>query len=387
MDGTVSRGDRKCFHVDWQTWRRRQATSQSTHSHPHFCSSGSGVFRRIEGTQSTLAELLAAEADAAVERSPEDLREVGNYVVALEYGTGRLKTLPLSLRFVRELHEKLMSGVRGQHATPGEFRRSQNWIGPSGATLAQASYVPSPPVSLGEHLSTWENFLHDRMLPPLVHAALMDYQFEAIHPFLDGNGRVGRLLITIELCERNLLPAPFLYLSAFFDTTRSEYYGGLRAVTEEGDWGRWLQYFLNGVARQAEDALGRAEQTNKLLEQWRQKLASDAHAKVAFQMLELLGGNPFLTPRGAKQRLDLAYNTVMRAIEQLERRGIVKEVSGAKRDRVYCAKRLLQIFEAPHNSDLQGVLKDHLKTSIKQKQRASSTTCGKTCSKQRCQQR
>jgi Fic family protein len=302
---------------------------------------------RIEGTQSTLGELLAAEAGAAVERSPEDLREVGNYVVPLEYGIERLKALPLSLRFVRELHEKLMSGVRGQHATPGEFRHSQNWIGPPGATLAQASYVPPPPASLGEYLSTWQRFLQDRMLPPLVHAALMHYQFEAIHPFLDGNGRVGRLLITIELCERNLLPAPFLYLSAFFDATRSEYYGGLRGVTEEGDWGRWLQYFLNGVARQAEDALGRAERTNKLLEQWRHKLASDAHARVAFQMLELLGANPFLTPRGAQQWLDLAYNTIMRAIGQLERRGIVKEVSGAKRDRVYCAKRLLQIFEEP----------------------------------------
>ena len=302
---------------------------------------------RIEGTQSTLGELLAAEAGAAVERSPDDLREVGNYVVALEYGIERLKTLPLSLRLVRELHEKLMAGVRGQHATPGEFRRTQNWIGRAGATLAQATYVPPPPDSLGEHLSAWEKFLHDQMLPPLIHAALAHYQFEAIHPFLDGNGRVGRLLITIELCERNVLPAPFLYLSAFLDATRADYYGGLRGITEGGDWDGWLQYFLNGVARQAEDALSRAERTNKLLEQWRHKLASDTHAKVAFQMVELLGANPFLTPRGAQQRLGLAYNTVMRAIRQLEEQGMVKEVSGGKRDRVYCAKKLLQIFEEP----------------------------------------
>ena len=300
---------------------------------------------RIEGTQSTLGELLAAEAGAAVERSPDDLREVGNYVVALEYGIERLKTLPLSLRLVRELHEKLMTGVRGQHATPGEFRRTQNWIGRPGATLAQATYVPPPPDTLGEHLSAWEKFLHDQMLPPLIHAALAHYQFEAIHPFLDGNGRVGRLLITIELCERNVLPAPFLYLSAFFDATRSDYYGGLRGITEGADWDGWLQYFLNGVARQAEDALSRAERTNKLLEQWRHKLASDSHAKVAFQMVDMLGANPFLTPRGAQQRLGLAYNTVMRAIGQLEKRGMVKEVSGGKRDRVYCAKKLLQIFE------------------------------------------
>jgi len=302
---------------------------------------------RIEGTRSTLGELLAAEAGAAVERSPEDLREVGNYVVALEYGIERLKTLPLSLRLVRELHEKLMTDVRGQHATPGEFRRSQNWIGPPGATLAQATYVPPPPDSLGEHLSAWETFLHNRMLPPLIHAALVHYQFEAIHPFLDGNGRVGRLLITLELCERNLLPAPFLYLSAFFDATRAEYYRGLRGVSEHGDWVGWLQYFLNGVARQAEDALNRAERANKLLERWRNKLASEAHAKVAFQLVDLLGANPFLTPRGAQERLGVAYNTVMRAITQLQKQDIIKEVSGATRDRVYCARKLLQIFEEP----------------------------------------
>jgi len=302
---------------------------------------------RIEGTQSTLGELLAAEAGAAVERSPEDLREVGNYVVALEYGIERLKTLPLSLRLVRELHEKLMTGVRGQHATPGEFRRTQNWIGPPGATLAQATYVPPPPDSLLEHLSGWEKFLHDRMLPPLIHAALAHYQFEAIHPFLDGNGRVGRLLITLELCERNVLPAPFLYLSAFFDATRAKYYEALRGISENNAWAGWLQYFLNGVARQAEDALGRAESANKLLETWRRKLAGDPHARVAFRVVDLLGANPFLTPRGAQERLHVAYNTVMRAIGQLEKQRIISEVSGAKRDRVYCAKKLLQIFEDP----------------------------------------
>lgn len=302
---------------------------------------------RIEGTRSTLGELLAAEAGAAVERSPDDLREVGNYVVALEYGIERIKTLPLSLRLVRELHEKLMAGVRGQHATPGEFRRTQNWIGRPGDTLAQAAYVPPPPDALGQHLAAWEQFLHDRMLPPLVHAALSHYQFEAIHPFLDGNGRVGRLLITLELCERDILPAPLLYLSAFFEATRAEYYGGLRAVSESGDWAGWLHYFLNGVARQAEDALSRAERINALLTRWREGLAGDAGAKVAFQMVDILGANPFITARGVEQRLGVVYNTVMRAIGQLEKRGIVQEISGARRDRVYCAKGLLAILEEP----------------------------------------
>jgi len=214
-------------------------------------------------------------------------------------------------------------------------------------TLAQASYVPPPPDSLGECLSAWEKFLHDRMLPPLVHAALAHYQFETIHPFLDGNGRVGRLLITLELCERDVLPAPLLYLSAFFEATRADYYDGLRGISERGDWAGWLQYFLNGVARQAEDALSRAERINGLLTRWRDKLAGDAGAKVAFQMAELLGANPFVTARGVEQRLGIAYNTVMRAIGQLEKQGIVKEVSGAKRDRVYCAKKLLDILEEP----------------------------------------
>lgn len=302
---------------------------------------------RIEGTQSTLGELLAAEAGAAVERSPEDLREVGNYVTALEYGIERLKTLPLSLRLVRELHEKLMTGVRGQHAAPGEFRRTQNWIGAPGDTLAQAAYVPPPPDTLADHLSAWEGFLHDRMLPPLVHAALAHYQFEAIHPFLDGNGRVGRLLITLELCERDVLPVPLLYLSAFFEATRADYYAGLRGISENGDWAGWLQYFLNGVARQAEDALSRAERINALLAHWRERLTGKADAKVAVQILEILAANPFIIGRGVEQKIGVAFNTAMRAISQLEKRGIVKEISGGRRGRVYCAEGLLEILEEP----------------------------------------
>ena len=302
---------------------------------------------RIEGTQATLGELLAAEAGAALERSPDDLREVANYVAALEYGIERLQALPLSLRLVRELHERMLAGVRGSHATPGEFRRSQNWIGKPGATLNQASYIPPPPDALGEHLAHWERFLHDRTQPPLVHVALMHYQFEAIHPFLDGNGRVGRLLITLLLCEREILPAPLLYLSAFFEATRADYYDGLRHVTERADWESWVQYFLNGIARQSEDALSRAERLNRLLENWRTTLAGRPNTRVALQMIDLLGANPFLTPRGAEQKLKLAYNTVMRAIGQLQAQGIVTAATEAKRGRLFCAKSLLDILEEP----------------------------------------
>lgn len=302
---------------------------------------------RIEGTQATLGELLAAEAGAAVERSPEDLSEVANYVTAMEFGMERLQTLPLSLRLVRELHERLMTGVRGKHATPGEFRRSQNWIGKAGETLNQAAYVPPPPDVLGEYLAAWERFLHDRTLPPLVHIALTHYQFEAIHPFLDGNGRVGRLLITLQLCERGILQTPLLYLSAFFEATRADYYAGLRNISEKGDWDGWLRYFLNGVARQSEDALSRTVRLNTILENWRKQLAGKTGTKVALQLLDHLGANPFITPRGAEQKLNLAYNTAARAIAQLEKHGIVKQTSEGKRDRAYCAEALLKILEEP----------------------------------------
>ena len=301
---------------------------------------------RIEGTQSTLGELLAAEAGAAVARSPEDLREVGNYVAALEHGIARLKTLPLSVRLVRELHEKLMTGVRGDHATPGELRRSQNWIGPPGSTLAQATYVPPPHEDMLDDLGAWEKFLHDETLPPLIQTALVHYQFEAIHPFLDGNGRVGRLLITLLLMQRGVLPLPLLYLSAFFEATRRDYYDGLRAVTERSAWEDWLLYFLNGVARQSEDALSRAERINQQLDQWRERV-SRTGSGVALRLLDLLGTNPFMTVRKAEAQLGVAYNTAAAALRRLVQLRIVKQISEARRDRVFCAQALLDILEEP----------------------------------------
>lgn len=301
---------------------------------------------RIEGTHSTLGELLASEAGAAVARSPEDLREVGNYVTALEHGIARLKTLPLSVRLVRELHEKLMTGVRGDHATPGELRRSQNWIGPPGSTLAQAAYVPPPHEEMLDHLGAWEKFLHDESLPPLVQTALMHYQFEAIHPFLDGNGRVGRLLITLLLMQRGVLPLPLLYLSAFFEATRRDYYDSLRAVTERGAWEDWMLYFFNGVARQCEDALSRAERINQQLEQWRHRV-SRSGSRVAIRLLDLLGANPFITVRKAEAQLGVAYNTAAGALGRLVRLRIVHQIGEARRDRVFCAQALLDILEEP----------------------------------------
>ncbi len=301
---------------------------------------------RIEGTQATLGELLAAEAGAAVECSPEDLREVANHVAALEHGVARLAALPLSLRLIKELHEKLLRGVRGDTATPGEFRRSQNWIGPAGCTLADASFVPPPPDRLMDCLGAWEKFLHDETLPPLVHAALAHSQFEAIHPFLDGNGRVGRLLITLLLVERQVLPSPLLYLSAYFEATRPEYYARLSGVTERGEWEEWLAYFLRGVAGQAEDALDRIQRIDALLAGWRERLAA-APSRLPERALDLLVENPFWTVNKLAERLDVAFTTAQRAIDRLEAAGVVTLASEAKRNRVYCARAILEVLEEP----------------------------------------
>jgi Fic family protein len=301
---------------------------------------------RIEGTQATLGELLASEAGVAVERSPEDLREVANYVVALEYGVGRLGTLPLSLRLVRELHGKLLAGVRGNSVTPGAFRRSQNWIGPAGCTLKDASFVPPPADRLMECLGAWETFLHDDSLPPLAHAALAHSQFEAIHPFLDGNGRVGRLLITLLLVAKGVLPAPLLYLSAYFEVTRQEYYARLLAVTEKGQWEEWLHYFFRGVTGQAEDALGRIQHIDALLVRWREQLAS-LSSKLPWLALDRFTENPFWTVNGLAARLGVAFTTAQRAIDQLESAGVVSLATEARRNRVYCARTILDILDEP----------------------------------------
>jgi Fic family protein len=301
---------------------------------------------RIEGTQATLGELLAAEAGAVVERSPDDLREVANYVAALEYGVTRLEQLPVSLRLVRELHDQLMRGVRGGSATPGEFRRSQNWIGPPGSTIVDAVFVPPPPDRLMECLGAWETFLHETSLPPLVHIGLAHAQFEAIHPFLDGNGRVGRLVNTLLLIAKGVLPAPLLYLSAYFDDARQEYYARLLGVTQRGEWEEWLEYFLAGVAQQADDAVDRIQRVDDLLLGWREKVA-DSQSRLPERVIDLFVENPFWTVRRLSDRLDVAFTTAQRAIDRLEGVGIVTLAQEAKRNRVYCASGLLEILEAP----------------------------------------
>ena len=301
---------------------------------------------RIEGTRTTLEELLAAQAGAVVGVAPEDLEEVVNYVDALEYGLERLDTPPLSLRLIREMHERLMRGVRGDTATPGEFRRSQNWIGPPGCALTEASYVPPPADALMGCLDALERFLHDHTLPPLVHAGLAHAQFEAIHPFLDGNGRVGRLLITLLLVEREILPSPLLHLSAYFETSREDYYAHLLAVTQEGTWEGWLRYFLRGVQVQAQDAIERMEEIDRLFEEWQEALLGVRTGRLE-EVLRLFVGSPFWTVGAVAEALGMAYTTARRAIERLESAGIVSLVGAAKRNRIYCARDMLGLLEAP----------------------------------------
>lgn len=301
---------------------------------------------RIEGTVATLGELLAADAGAVVERSPDDLREVGNYVSALDYGVDRLRSNPLSLRLIAELHERLMRGVRGDRAAPGEFRKSQNWIGPAGCTLENATFIPPPADHVMRCLRDLEEFLHDRSLPPLMQIAMAHYQFEAIHPFLDGNGRVGRLLITLFLVERQILPTPLLYLSAFFEATRSDYYGGLSAVTRASDWEGWLQYFFNGVARMSEDVISRAERINLCLAEWR-LVVSGAGGKTPLDLVELLAENPYWTVGKVADRMGVAYTTAQRAIDRLVSLDVLSQIGESKRDRVYCASRIMEILDEP----------------------------------------
>ncbi|MBP8973134.1 MAG: Fic family protein [Anaerolineae bacterium] len=302
---------------------------------------------RIEGTQTSLSELFYFEAAPEKSHLTDDLREVRNYVSALNYGVERLKTLPLSLRLVRELHERLMADVRGgdPYQTPGEFRRSQNWIGPAGCTLNEATFVPPPPSELMRTLGTWEKFLHEReQLPILIQCALMHYQFETIHPFLDGSGRIGRLLITLFLCERKVLPQPLLYLSAYFEKYRAEYYDRLLAVSRDGDWQGWLTFFLRGVIIQSEHAIKSARQIVDQREAYRQILQQEKASSSVLNLLDLIFANPYLTAPYVTKAIAVTAPTAQRAIDQLTRLGILEEITGQQRNRVYMARQLLQLL-------------------------------------------
>ncbi len=303
---------------------------------------------RIEGTVTSLGELLADEAGAAVDRDPDDLAEVENHIAALDLGLERLEREPIGIRLILDLHGRLMRGVRGGDKAPGRFRDRQNWIGAPGARIHEASFVPPPPADVEACMRDWERFVFDRSWSPLVQVAMLHYQFEAIHPFRDGNGRVGRLVIILFLVARGLLPAPLLYLSAFFEATRPDYYRRLRRVSTHGEWEEWLVYFLNGVARQSEDAVSRAERINALLAAWQRRVAtSGTRSEAPVRLVDLLAGNPYCMVTGVAAALKVAFTTAQRAVDLLVRLGVLHQVNEAERDRLYCAREILTILEEP----------------------------------------
>jgi Fic family protein len=302
---------------------------------------------QIEGTQSSLSDLLLFEGDAAPGMPVNDVVEVSRYVAALDHGLSRLRGgFPLSLRLFKEIHEVLLATGRGSDMTPGEFRRRQNWVG--GRWPHEAKYIPPPPEKLMDCLDAFERFLHstNSQSSVLAKAALAHVQFESIHPFLDGNGRLGRLLITLMLCSEGLLREPTLYLSLYFKNHRDTYYDLLQRTRTHGDWERWLSFFLEGVASTAEQA---CDTTKRILELF----ASD-HDTVsqslgratgsAVQVLKFLQENPLLSPKVAVKKLPLSYPTVMSALKNLTDLGIVHETTGKARNQLYMYQEYVSIL-------------------------------------------
>jgi Fic family protein len=302
---------------------------------------------RIEGTKASLSDLLIDEIDDGNPRRPEndDIQEVRNYIHAMEHGIALLASLPLSLRLIREIHAKLMSGVRGDKATPGEFRRSQNWIGPAGSTPMTAAFVPPPVHEMTESLGEWEKFLHVRdVMPDLIQCAMMHVQFETIHPFLDGNGRVGRLLVTFFLLERKRLSEPLLYLSAFIDAHKNDYYDLLQRVRTHGDWVPWIRFFLQGVTEIATEAGEQAKELHRLREQYRAQLRDKANA---LGLLDDLFINPYMTIGRAGKVLGKTHPTAKAAIAVLEEQKILREITGRQWGRYYVCQPVLDALEKP----------------------------------------
>jgi Fic family protein len=281
-----------------------------------------------------------------------DVGEVVNYVRALEYGLQRLAKLPLSLRRLCEIHARLMKGaskgVSGAYFAPGEFRRTQNWIGPAGSILETAPYVPPPVDEMTLALNALEKYLHSASdLPPLIRLGLIHYQFESIHPFLNGNGRVGRLLISLLLCAWELLPQPRLYLSAYFESSRPAYYANLLAVSETGAWEAWLIYFLAGVASQSRDAVERIYRLQDLHQAYWQRFQSGRASARLLQAVDLLFTSPTLTARQVEATLKIDFTAAQRYINQLVKAGIVRAVTGFARNRVYRADDVLAAIDGP----------------------------------------
>lgn len=300
---------------------------------------------QIEGTQSTLSDLLRFETEAQAGEPVDDIREVSNYVDAMMFGLERLADLPLSLRLIREMHGRLLRDGRGGTESPGELRRSQNWIG--GTRPGNALFVPPPITELDASLGALEAFMHEResKLPPLIKAGLLHVQFETIHPFLDGNGRIGRLLVTLYLCVHGGLQKPLLYLSLYLKTRRADYYRLLQDVRERGSWEAWLEFFLDGVAETANQAFDAAARITDLFKQDRERITAEGECVgSALRIHGLMQENPYVTSNQLVERSGLSSPTVNAALADLERLGIVEEITGRRRGRVFGYRRYLAIL-------------------------------------------
>ncbi len=301
---------------------------------------------RIEGTQASLSDLLLLEAAPAITPRVPDTHEVLNYVRALQYGLARLRELPVSSRLIRELHEHLLAGVRGEHLTPGQFRTTQNWIGPPGCTLDDAVYVPPVPQDIPAALSELEQYIHrPPSLPLLIRLAVIHYQFEAIHPFLDGNGRIGRLLLTLLLCAEGTLPAPLLYLSAYFDEYRSAYYEHLRAVSTSGQWRSWIVFFLRGVDEQSEDAVRRCRRLLTLLERYKKLVQTTRKSALLMKLIERLFDSPYITVPQARDVLEVSYPTARKYVDLLVDHRILLPAPSSGRERLFVAAEIISTIE------------------------------------------
>lgn len=293
---------------------------------------------RIEGTQASLSDVLAYESGVrGTDDDLIDVTEVYNYVDAMNHGLARMTDLPLSLRLLREIHERLLSGTRGGELTPGEFRTSQNWIGPSGCTLDGAVFVPPPPGSLQDHLSALERYIRDEdQTPALVRCGVAHAQFETIHPFLDGNGRLGRLLISLMLHDRGVLSRPLLYLSAYFTEHKTEYYAWLMRVREEGEWEGWLRFFLEGVREVATGAVDTARRVLVMQREHRELVARESGRSAhPANLLERLARTPVLDVRRVAELLGTSIPTANALVAEFERIGLLREMTGRLRDRVF----------------------------------------------------
>jgi Fic family protein len=304
---------------------------------------------QIEGTQSSLQDLLAAEAQVLSPDAPKDVDEVVNYVAAMRHGLARLDELPVSTRLIREIHAKLLTGVRGSDRQPGELRRIQNWIGPAGSTLATATFVPPPPEAVPDALGDLERFLHDRAggLPLLVTIGLAHAQFETIHPFLDGNGRCGRLLVTFLLYEGQALHKPVLYLSHYFKRHRQEYYERLQAVRDAGDWEGWLGFFLTGVAEVSAQATETARRILALREAHRHAVTDGLGraAGTGLRVLEKLYERPIISVAQIREVTGTSYQAANDLAGRLVQLGILVEFTGHKRHRRFRYDGYVRLFD------------------------------------------